>query len=479
MEVSIRVLGVNLDMKRAEYRLKPLVRKNSQARAHSTLGLRQKPATPARVTRIPESLPLLPSLAKVNQSLVLPKSHIQPEVRPHKHRLSIDGELGLQVMLMEQRDEKGRPKLKMQVKGALVNEPKKRNPQVQPRITHLMDADRDGDRLREYEMRRASLMTRSSISVQPPIETAKCVQRFAFRSQTGSIAGKSKKNNQDNYLICQDFAGGKNQWLFGVFDGHGPSGHDVSAYIKRSLPQHLHAFLSHNRKALSETEVMSLSQGFATCYQRIHAELQRSSHVDSSMSGSTAVSVLVQGDFLLCANTGDSRAVIGRLQPNDHWVSMDLSKDHKPDDPAEKARIERSGGRVEPSKGKFQIDHSGNAQGPARVWQPHEQTPGLAMSRSLGDTSANELGVTPEPDVTWLRLGREDQFLVLASDGVWEFLPSEVVVSLVAPYWSSGNVDGACDKLVKEALHCWRQVSARQRDEVVDDITVVLAFFSP
>lgn len=448
-------------MKKAEYRLHPLSRKASNPRANSTLGIRRRPATPAKIARIPVSLPILPNLTKANQSFAVPRSHIQPEIQQHQHRLSIDGMLGLQVMLMEQRDEKGRPKLKMQVKGAVVSEPKKRGILVQPRITHLIDAERAGNQSRELDFRRSSLATRSSISVLPTTDTVKCVQRFAFRSQTGSIAGKSKKNNQDNYLTCQDFAGGKNQWLFGVFDGHGPNGHDVSAHIKRSLPQHLHAFLSNKQqKGLSETEVMSLSQGFVTCYQRIHAELQGSTRVDSTNSGSTAVSVLVQGDFLLCANTGDSRAIIGRLLPNDHWIAMDLSKDHKPDDPAEKARIERAGGRVEPSKGKSQSDHSGNYQGPPRVWQAYELTPGLAMSRSIGDTSANELGVIPEPDVTWLRLSREDNFLVLASDGLWEFLSSEVVARLVGPYWSSGNVDGACDRLVKEALHCWRQVTS-------------------
>jgi len=58
-----------------------------------------------------------------------------------------------------------------------------------------------------------------------------------------------------------------------------------------------------------------------------------------------------------------------------------LSRDHKPDVPEEAARIKKTGGRVHSYKGPF-----GESLGPERVWLANEDTPGLAMSRSLGDT---------------------------------------------------------------------------------------------
>ena len=87
------------------------------------------------------------------------------------------------------------------------------------------------------------------------------------------------------------------------------------------------------------------------------------------------------------------------------------------------------------------------------------------MSRSLGDFIASELGVTAEPEVTRLNLGKEDKFIVLASDGVWEFITSQAVrarqcVELVAQYYQTGNVEGACDRVVKEAQACWRRVKS-------------------
>lgn len=117
------------------------------------------------------------------------------------------------------------------------------------------------------------------------------------------------------------------------------------------------------------------------------------------------------------------------------------------------------------SKVPLTTDPSGVYIGPARVWNLHEPIPGLAMSRSLGDFIASELGVTAEPEVTRLNLGREDKFIILASDGVWEFITSQAVsltqcVELVAAYYQTGNVEGACDRVVKEAQICWRRVSA-------------------
>ena len=68
--------------------------------------------------------------------------------------------------------------------------------------------------------------------------------------------------------------------------------------------------------------------------------------IDVNFSGTTAVNVLIRGEVLYCANTGDSRAILGRF--NGKWLAKPLSKDHKPELEDEKMRIEGAGGRVEP-----------------------------------------------------------------------------------------------------------------------------------
>lgn len=81
------------------------------------------------------------------------------------------------------------------------------------------------------------------------------------------------------------------------------------------------------------------------------------------------------------------------------------------------------GGRVDTFR-----DAQGNALGPLRVWLKNENIPGLAMSRSIGDNVATSVGVTWEPEIFEFTIFKDDHFLILGSDGVWEFLDSIEVI---------------------------------------------------
>jgi serine/threonine protein phosphatase PrpC len=80
-----------------------------------------------------------------------------------------------------------------------------------------------------------------------------------------------------------------------------------------------------------------------------------------------------------------------------------------------------------------------------------ENIPGLAMSRSIGDGVAMSVGVIPDPEILDYTTVLDDKFMVVASDGVFEFLTNEDVVRIVVPYWKIYDVQGACDALVKRA----------------------------
>jgi len=87
------------------------------------------------------------------------------------------------------------------------------------------------------------------------------------------------------------------------------------------------------------------------------------------------------------------------------------------------------------------VDSTGRPVGPPRVWLQSVWVPGLAMSRALGDQLAHHVGVSSRPDVVQLDLEPADRFLVLASDGVWEFMSSQEAVELVA---GCGSAEDAC-----------------------------------
>ncbi len=69
------------------------------------------------------------------------------------------------------------------------------------------------------------------------------------------------------------------------------------------------------------------------------------------------------------------------------------------------------------------------------MWLKNEEIPGLAMTRSFGDRVAHSVGVSHEAEVMEFLLNEEDKFIVIASDGVWEFLSNHDVASIVYPYY--------------------------------------------
>lgn len=194
------------------------------------------------------------------------------------------------------------------------------------------------------------------------------------------------------------------------------------------LERHFPHLLKTTVQARSE-EITYLTTAFISAYLSMNSDLLKRPSLDSSFSGSTAVSVVIRGNLAIGANAGDSRAILAKKSAG-VWTAVPLSNDHKPDDPSEQSRIQRYGGRVEPFKGTIHSDESGRPLGPARVWLRNEQIPGLAMSRSIGDSVAAQVGVISEPEIMQVELTPEHKFLVLASDGVWEFISSQAVAGM-------------------------------------------------
>ena len=95
------------------------------------------------------------------------------------------------------------------------------------------------------------------------------------------------------------------------------------------------------------------------------------------------------------------------------------------------------------------------------------------MSRSIGDDVATSVGVTWEPEIYECVLENEDCFLVLASDGVWEFIESAEVINMIGKHYEADTLEAACDELLKESHAKWTV----EDDTVVDDITFIIVFF--
>ena len=277
-----------------------------------------------------------------------------------------------------------------------------------------------------------------------------------------------KKTNQDNYFIFNNFLNNKNYSYIGVCDGHGIYGQDISTYLVDNLPINLNTdLLNQNIISISSEKIHNISKYINSSFIQTNINLNTDERIDSTYSGSTCSSLILTPKKLISINVGDSRCILGKYN-NKKWFSKILTRDHKPSDSDEKERIILAGGRVAPFRDQF-----GNLVGPKRVWKKGENVPGLAMSRSFGDEVGHEVGVIVDPEIYEYEFVKEDKFIVVGSDGLWEFISNEEVVNIVKKFYEDNDIKGALDYLYKEASKRWII-----EEEIIDDITIILVFFN-
>ncbi|XP_039049442.1 protein phosphatase 2C 16-like isoform X2 [Hibiscus syriacus] len=204
--------------------------------------------------------------------------------------------------------------------------------------------------------------------------------------------------------------------FFGVYDGH--SGLQVANYCRDRIHVALAEEIGSIKDNLcddtsKESRQVQWENTFTSCFLKVDDEIGGKvtggngdvsgasfESIAPETVGSTAVVALVCSSHIVVANCGDSRAVLCRGKE-----AMALSSDHKPNREDEYARIEASGGKV-------------------IQWKGHRVFGVLAMSRSIGDRYLKPW-IIPEPEVTFIPRAREDECLILASDGLWDVISNE------------------------------------------------------
>ena len=281
-------------------------------------------------------------------------------------------------------------------------------------------------------------------------------------SKTG-LCSDEKKVNQDRYFIFRNFVSGYDNIFMGGLDGHGYFGHEVSEYIKENLPMDLNRILKAKNVNLNKDDISEIiKQAFAM----ENNSLLRNRQIDSTFSGSTCVAVIYTSEKLIIMNLGDSRCILGKKINNEYKIE-NLTKDHKPNVQEEAERIKSYGGRI-----RAMMDDEGNFVGPLRVYLKDKDIPGLAMTRSFGDYYASTVGTISIPDVTEYKFSSSDKFLILASDGLYEFMSNEELVNIVSEYYERNDIVGCSEYLYKESYRKW----INEETDIVDDITIILVF---
>ncbi|KAI4345526.1 hypothetical protein L6164_012640 [Bauhinia variegata] len=314
-----------------------------------------------------------------------------------------------------------------------------------------------------YRSQRKHILTQRSLECVP-VPSHNFSLEYSVLTQRGYYPDSPDKENQDSYCIKTQIQGKPSVHFFGVYDGHGQFGSQCSNFVKDRLVETLS-----NDPSLLDNPVKAYTSAFLTTNYELH-----SSEIDDSMSGTTAITVLVIGDTLYVANAGDSRAVIA-VKDGNHIIAEDLSSDQTPFRRDECERVKLCGARVlsvdqveglkDPDIQTWGDEESQGGD-PPRLWVPNGMYPGTAFTRSLGDSLAETIGVIAVPEVSIVQLTPNHSFFIVASDGVFEFLSSQTVVDMAASYVDPRD---ACAAIAGESYKLWLEHENR-----TDDITIII-----
>jgi serine/threonine protein phosphatase PrpC len=315
--------------------------------------------------------------------------------------------------------------------------------------------------------------------------------------------------NQDRAFVISPFLIEKKEdfpkaRLMGVFDGHAKLGEFVSQYSVSELPKLLSDKLQNLPLNQIENEEEAMKQIM------IDSFVQMDKAAPAEPSGGCTASVVLQiGTKIYIANAGDSRSFVATYRRSTGRVNIVyISREDKPELPDEKARVENMGGQV------YIPQRAGASSRVIYMDSSTGMQSGLAMSRSIGDWDAGNVGVIPNPIVEVINIetlkkdesnedscsvqinektgattmdrncitGGEEKkddslvqddlevFAVSATDGMLDFVSVQDIASSIA---SSLYIDegphplSACESLISAAAAgWWKSKDGRYRDDI-------------
>ena len=382
-----------------------------------------------------------PEIKPLKEKEIKDDTNINSNQNINKDQIKLNSSPNLNIPSQETKDEKPKKNTRSQSQGPI--DPLKRN--------------------EDKEIRPQKIQEKKEKEITPK-KVIKKIKDLLPYTHVGFDGEEPKENNQDNYFIFKNFADQKDYIYLSVCDGHGVEGHFVSEFIKEVLPY----YMSENLKGKNIlTDTKNVHQIISDIFVMVNNLLVDNESINSLFSGSTCVSVIYTPERLIVPNIGDSRAVLGRYDFNTKtYKAIDLSRDHKPTEKDEAKRIIDNDGRIQP------FTEEGEFVGPQRVWIKDEEVPGLAMTRSFGDRVAATVGVMSEPEIKEFNFEEGDKFMIIASDGIWEFISSQECVEIVSKYYEKGDLKGCCEYLYEESSKRWLK-----EEEVIDDTTLILVYF--
>ena len=261
-----------------------------------------------------------------------------------------------------------------------------------------------------------------------------CVLEYSFREDQNI---DSELLMEDKSKSIENFNNDKNQMIFEIFDGHG--GDEMSTYLQNNLAQ----IYKQNLLLYKGNIILSLKNAFRDADDEMRNQL----NIEGLGSTGTLVHVKWESEndlVVYSANVGDSR--VSLISP-EHIIR--LSYDHRTTDEKEKKRILESGVEI--------IDNRINGT--------------LMLTRIFGnyeyknndeneEDENNNKGLICEPFISKINidLNIENQFLILASDGIWDTITEEEIQKIIQKNYDTQQI---CSITVKKCIRneAWDNMS--------------------
>jgi serine/threonine protein phosphatase PrpC len=281
--------------------------------------------------------------------------------------------------------------------------------------------------------------------------------QIAFTSQAGMTRQKRHDINQDRILVMPSINNLTFQSLVAVFDGHGSEGHQISEFLKSTFSFIIESKFKSNSELSSSEIELKLTESVKELVQHLKA-----APIDVSYSGSTLLCLFFYKSLCFSVNVGDSKSFL--YSHTRIWKVQQLNSTHKPSENAEKNRVLKNGGCIGQA-----LNELGMPEGPLRVLGNSLQSPGITLTRAVGDSAFKEFGIIDIPEICRFLVKENDVVFVVASDGLWDFLSENFVADVLKRNWSHGGVEAA----VMELIAALDEVGLREN---IDDVSIVVLF---
>ena len=347
------------------------------------------------------------------------------------------------------------------------------------------------------------------------IKKRKLLENY-FLSLTGTHNGQ-KKINQDCSLFLPTINDCENISLYGILNGHGAYGDklvkEISEFFKdyftkkiifnkMNKDNSLKLSLSMNNskkneilpfnynqkniykirklksindkynQRINETYQILCENNFSKIYDSfnevdniLHEKYNENKKCDDSGTSLNFVIIFnskIDTNKIISVNLGNTKSIL----ITDEKKIKELNISHTPCIKEERIRIERHGGVID------RIDWL--KVGPLRVWFKGKKYPGLTITRSLGDFEAIPLGIIPLPDIKEYDIDEEKiKILVIATNGIWEFLTNDKIMDITWQYYESKDTQGATKKILETAEKLWKIKNPNN----IPDLTASVFFF--